>query len=63
MTTTDLIRYDLLTQEALRGVVRKVLADAARFGLPGEHHFFITFDTNATGVRLSSACASNIPKR
>ena len=62
MTTTDLIRYDLLTQEALRGVVRKVLADAAKFGLPGEHHFFITFDTNGTGVRLSSRLREQYPE-
>ncbi|GHA15765.1 hypothetical protein GCM10007989_08210 [Devosia pacifica] len=49
----DLIRYDILTQEALRGVVRKVLAEVARAGLPGEHHFFITFYTRAPGVRIS----------
>jgi uncharacterized protein len=49
----DHIRYDILTQEALRGVVRTVLADAAKNGLPGEHHFKITFDTTAPGVRLS----------
>jgi hypothetical protein len=49
----DLIRYDILAQEALRGVVRKVLAEVARTGLPGEHHFFISFVTHAPGVRLS----------
>jgi uncharacterized protein len=49
----DYIRYDILAQEALRDVVRKVLDDAATKGLPGEHHFFITFDTQAEGVRLS----------
>jgi hypothetical protein len=49
----DLIRYDILTQEALRGVVRKVLAEVAKAGLPGEHHFFITFATRAPGVRIS----------
>jgi hypothetical protein len=51
---TDLIRYDLLIQDALRGVVRRVLADVARDGLSGEHHFYITFRTHARGVRLSS---------
>ena len=51
--TVDYIRYDILAQEALRGLVRTVLADAAAKGLPGDHHFFITFDTNAEGVRLS----------
>jgi len=49
----DLIRYDILAQEALRGVVRKVLTEVARTGLPGEHHFFISFVTKAPGVRLS----------
>ena len=38
---TDFIRYDLLVQDAMRCVVRKVLADAARSGLPGDHHFNI----------------------
>lgn len=50
---TDHIRYDLLAQAALRGVVRTVLADAAKNGLPGAHHFKITFATAAPGVRLS----------
>jgi hypothetical protein len=50
----DLMRYDLLVQDALRGVVRKVLGDMARDGLVGEHHFYITFRTHARGVRLSS---------
>lgn len=49
----DLIRYDILAQEALRGVVRKVLSEVAKTGLPGEHHFFISFVTTAPGVRIS----------
>jgi hypothetical protein len=49
----DHIRYDLLTQEAMRGVVRRVLKDAAAKGLAGEHHFFISFSTHAPGVKLS----------
>lgn len=49
----DHIRYDILAQEALRGVVRKVLGEVARTGLPGEHHFFISFVTHAPGVRIS----------
>ena len=49
----DHIRYDILAQEALRGVVRKVLAEVAKTGLPGEHHFFISFVTHGPGVRLS----------
>jgi hypothetical protein len=49
----DHIRYDLLTQDAMRGVVRRVLRDAAAKGLAGEHHFFISFATRASGVKLS----------
>lgn len=49
----DHIRYDILVQEALRGVVRKVLSEVVRTGLPGEHHFFISFYTRAPGVRIS----------
>ena len=58
---TDVIRYDLQVQDALRGVVRKVLADAARDGLPGEHHFYITFHTHAPGVKLSSRLREQYP--
>jgi uncharacterized protein len=57
----DQIRYDLLTQQALRGVVRTVLADAAKKGLPGEHHFFITFATRADGVRMSDRLRAQYP--
>jgi hypothetical protein len=46
----DLMGYDTLQQEALRGVVRAALKQAAAKGLPGEHHFFITFKTRAPGV-------------
>lgn len=49
----DLMRYDILTQDALRGVVRKVLSEVSKTGLPGDHHFFISFATRAPGVRLS----------
>ena len=52
---TDLIRYDLRVQDALRGVIRKVLTDAAREGLQGDHHFQISFRTDAPGVVLSTA--------
>jgi hypothetical protein len=49
----DHIRYDLLAQEALRGVIQRVLADVAKNGFPGEHHLYVTFDTQAPGVRIS----------
>jgi uncharacterized protein len=59
---TDLIRYDLLAQDALRGVVRKVLTDVAKDGLPGEHHFFIAFDTRASGLRISDRLRAQFPE-
>jgi len=59
----DLIRYDILVQEALRGVMRKVLTETARAGLPGDHHFFITFLTNAPGVRISSRLKERYPQQ
>jgi hypothetical protein len=58
----DLIRYDLLAQDALRGVVRTVLTDVAARGLPGEHHFFIAFDTRADGVKISDRLRSQYPE-
>ena len=58
----DHIRYDLLTQQALRGVVRAVLVDVAKRGLPGDHHFYISFDTNAEGLRLSSRMRAQYPQ-
>jgi hypothetical protein len=57
----DLIRYDILAQDALRGVVRKVLSEVARTGLPGEHHFFVSFATRAPGVRISSRLLAQYP--
>lgn len=59
---TDLIRYDLLVQDALRSVVRRVLTEAARDGLPGEHHFFISFKTQGPGVRLSARMREQYPQ-
>jgi hypothetical protein len=59
---TNEIRYDLLAQDALRGLVRKVLGDAAKSGLPGDHHFSISFRTDAEGVRLSPRLREQFPQ-
>jgi hypothetical protein len=59
---TDHIRYDVLARDALRGVLRRVLSDAAAHGLPGEHHFFITFVSKAEGVKLSSRLLAQYPE-
>ncbi|ABA05606.1 Protein of unknown function DUF1321 [Nitrobacter winogradskyi Nb-255] len=59
---TDHIRYDLLTSDAMRGVLRRVLTDAAERGLPGEHHFFITFKSKADGVTISPRLLTQYPE-
>src|SRR5882724_10096191 len=59
---TDHIRYDVLTQDALRGMLRRVLTDAAEHGLPGDHHFFITFLSTADGVKLSPRLLAQYPE-
>jgi uncharacterized protein len=59
---TDHIRYDVLARDALRGVLRRVLTDAAEHGLPGDHHFFITFVSTADGVKLSPRLLAQYPE-
>lgn len=56
------IHYDILMQDAMRGIVRKVLQEAADFGLPGEHHFFITFRTDAPQVQISQRLKAKYPE-
>src|ERR1700684_103404 len=58
---TDHIRYDVLVRDAMLGVLRRVLTDAAEHGLPGEHHFFITFLSTADGVKLSPRLLAQYP--
>ena len=58
----DLIRYDVLVSDALRGVVRQVLTEVTTTGLPGDHHFYITIDTRLPGVRISSALRQRFPE-
>ena len=58
----DLMRYDLLAQDALRGVVRFALKRVEQDGLPGEHHFYIAFDTRAPGVRVSDRVRKQYPE-
>jgi len=57
----DLIRYEALVLDALRGVVRAVLQRVLKRGIPGDHHFFITFDTRAPGVGLSKRLKEQYP--
>ena len=58
----DLMRYDLLAQQALRGVVREALRIAETTGLPGEHHFYIAFNTKFPGVSIGERLAARYPR-
>jgi hypothetical protein len=58
----DLMRYDQLAQNALRGVVRDALRKVQKTGLPGDHHFYIAFNTRFPGVILSERIAARYPR-
>ena len=49
----DELQYDVWIEDALRGVIHRALSLVVKQGLPGEHHFYITFDTTEEGVKLS----------
>jgi len=57
-----MIDYEALAQDAMRGVVRTVLARTAKSGLPGDHHFYISFDTQHPGVVLSKRLREKYPE-
>lgn len=61
MTTGPSIDYAKLQQDAMRGVVRTVLQRVVKTGLPGEHHFYISFLTQAPGVVLSKRLREKYP--
>ena len=59
---TDYIGYEALTQAAMRGVVREALKRAnTNGGLPGDHHFYITFRSKAPGVRMADYLLERFP--
>ena len=58
----DLMRYDQLAQSALKGVVREALRKVEKSGLPGEHHFFIQFNTRYPGVSIGERLAAKYPR-
>jgi hypothetical protein len=63
MTGELQIDYEVLAQEAMRGIVRMVLSRVAALGyLPGEHHFYIAFDTRAPGVVVSKRLKQKYPE-
>jgi hypothetical protein len=58
----DLFRYDKMVERALRGVVREALARAAASGLPGTHHFYVTFQTRHPGTKIPDSLSSQYPE-
>lgn len=60
--STDEMRYEALAQEALRGVVKAALKRAAEQGLPGAHHFYITFRVTAPGVSIPKELSDKYPE-
>jgi len=62
MDTTDVLRYDRWIEDALKSVVRKALTHCKEHGLPGEHHFYITFATNHPDVILPDHLRAQYPE-
>ena len=62
MTAERHIDYEGLAQGAMRGIVRTVLERVAQSGLPGEHHFYIAFNTEAPGVVISKRLKQKYPE-
>lgn len=58
----DVLHYPTLIDQAMRGMVRDVLKRIERIGLPGEHHFYISFNTSFPGVKISEQLKSRYPK-
>jgi hypothetical protein len=57
----DILKYDEMVETALRGVVREALSRAAQHGLPGNHHFYVTFKTKAVGVAVPDYLREKYP--
>jgi len=60
--TEDLMGYNQIVENALKGVVREALTRAAAVGLPGDHHFYITYRTNAPGVKVPQSLRAQYPE-
>lgn len=59
---SDTIDYGNLMHDAMRDLIRKVLDDVSAAGLPGEHHFFINFDTRHDGVEIADWIHDRFPE-
>ncbi|MES2729010.1 MAG: ClpXP protease specificity-enhancing factor SspB [Pseudomonadota bacterium] len=61
MTDENTLRYDRMVEEALRGVVRQAVEEVIDNGLPGDHHFYITFVTDYPGVKIPDYLRDRYP--
>ena len=61
MSTQDVLRYDKMVEGALRGVVRQAIQEVMKDGLPGDHHFYITFMTDYPGVQIPDYLRERYP--
>ena len=61
MSNSDVIRYDLIVQEAMLGVVKKILTDTQKDGLQNNHHFYLTYSTCHEGVEIPSTLLEKYP--
>ena len=61
MSNSDVIRYDLIVQEAMLGVVKKVLIDAQKNGLKNDHHFYLTYSTCYEGIEIPTHLLDKYP--
>ena len=57
----DILRYDLWIEEALRGVIRRSLRTVEDMGLPGDHHFYITFRTDHPDLDIADWLKTEYP--
>ncbi len=57
----DILRYDKMVERALRGVVREAIEEVMEDGLPGDHHFYITFITDYPGVNIPDYLRERYP--
>lgn len=58
----DSLQYDKMVETALRGVVRQALASVIERGLPGSHHFYLTFRTTHPGVEIAERLHAQYPQ-
>jgi hypothetical protein len=61
ITEDDTLRYDRMVEKALRGVARQAIEEVIKNGLPGDHHFYITFMTDYEGVQIPDYLRERYP--